>query len=111
VSEGNENEKEVDGSPRINVTEFVLAWEGRTYRINADAVLRAFEKSGVGEVMGPHARYYLTVDGDMKPLEDVLRVLVPIPREKITQEMSRLLSQAVGALGFEVLDRHQPHEF
>ena len=94
----------------LDVTEFIVVWDKKKYRINANAVLKAFGKSGYKNLMGPNARYFLAIDGDLKPVEAVLRSIVPIAEDEINPRLIDTISEALRALGFEILDRHKHHE-
>lgn len=89
---------------------FVLKWEGRTYEVSARTVADAFYKAGFGDFIGPHARYFIGLGGDLKSLELVLREIVPIPADMLTPEMAKLAGDMFEAMGFEVLDRRRHHD-
>ncbi len=94
----------------IRVTEMVLEYDGRTYRITHESALTAFQDSPVGQTSGPGARYYIRVDDDFKSITSVLEQIIPFKTEALTPEIVDRVSELFRALGFEVLDRHRHHE-
>lgn len=95
---------------KLELKEVVLRWNDRDYRITIDSVLKAFDKAGVDWVTGPHARFFIDIAGDMKPLESVFKELVPIEPNDMTLEMAEKISELFQSFGLVVLDRHRHHE-
>jgi hypothetical protein len=99
-----------NGEPsRLELTEIAINWDGKCYRITGEAIARAFDKSPAGDITGPHARYYLQIDGDLKGLESVFRSIVPIPKEKLTPDIATQICEMVQSLGFIILDTRKHH--
>jgi hypothetical protein len=94
----------------LELKEVVLRWKDRDYRITIDSILKAFDKAGVDWVTGPHARFFIDIGGDMKPLESVFKQLVPVDENDMNLEMAEQVSELFQSFGFVVLDRHRHHE-
>jgi hypothetical protein len=94
----------------IQVTEMVLEYDGRSYRITHESALTAFQNSPVGKTSGPGARYFIRVDDDFKSMASVLEQIIPFKSEALTPEIADRVSELFRALGFEVRDRHRHHE-
>ena len=95
----------------IAVRELVLEWGNNRYKLTADIVAKAFDKADYGDLLGPHARYFVDCGGDLKPLEEVFRQIVPIPKDRMPPEVAETVSDILRSLGFSVLDRRRHHEF
>ena len=94
---------------KLEISRLVVDWDGRTYEMTADTVLKAFEASDVGSLTGPHARYFIDLDGELKGVEAVFRQIVPVPEEEMTPEIARQASDIIRSLGFIVLDGRSHH--
>jgi len=98
------------GAKPPRVLEVALDWNGKTYRITRKAVIKAFDRSGYGDFVGRHARFYLAIDGELKSAEAVFREIVPLEQDDVTPEVAELIEGILKALGFEMLDRQAHHE-
>jgi hypothetical protein len=93
----------------IDVGEITVVWQGKPYKLTRDIVLRAFDRSGYGYLSGPHARFFIEIDRDLKSAESVFQEIVPIPIEALNQQAALLIALVCRALGFEVLDSREHH--
>jgi len=105
-----ENSKSNGEASALELKEVVLRWKDRDYRITVDSVLKAFDQAGIDFITGPHARFFIDIAGDMKPLESVFRELVPIDEKDMTLEMAEKISELFQSFGLVILDRHRHHE-
>ena len=102
--------KTKEKAPDLTVAGLVINWKGRDYSIDVDRVLKAFDRADFGKVMGPHARYFVDIGGDLKSLEEILKAIIPVSEDEITGELAARASEMLRSLGFTVLDRHEHHE-
>jgi hypothetical protein len=103
-------EQSNNGKPReISVRELTVSWNGKDYRINQENVIKAFDRAKYGDFTGPHARYFLEIEGELKTVESVFALIVPVPVEEIGGEKAARMASFFEALGFEVLDRDEHH--
>lgn len=91
------------------LTELVLRWNERDYRLTYETVLNAFDSAGYGKLTGKDTTYYLKVNGDLKSLQEVIGRIVPINDDQFTPEMMKMVCDIFEGLGFEVLDRRKHH--
>ena len=105
-----EDRKSNGDVPDLEVREVVLRWKDRDYRISVDSILEAFDRAGVDWVMGPHARFFIDIAGDLKPLESVFKELVPVDEKELNPEMAEKVSELFQSFGLVVLDRRGHHE-
>ena len=91
----------------LGVGEICLNWQGKQYRLTHESVMKAFDRAPIGDIVGPHARYYLEMDGDMKSVESVFREIVPILKESVSPKQAILIAEIFRSLGFPVLDRRE----
>lgn len=93
----------------LSVIEVTIEWDGKTCKVNSTNVLKAFERAGFGDFSGPHARYMLDIDGQLKTAEAVFSEIMPIEREEVSVETLRQIADLFESLGFDVLDRDKHH--
>jgi hypothetical protein len=102
--------KSETGAVGLGVDEIAVRWEGKAYRLTYEGLLKAFDRAQVGDLVGPHARFYVELDGEMKSVESVFREVVPMGKDGVKAEQATLVAGLFRSLGFEVLDRRLCHE-
>jgi len=93
------------------ISEVNIRWNGNSYRLDLDGVIRAFEKAPTKHVTGPYARYFVEIEGDLKPVVDVVVAIVPVPLDELGNEKVRMFKEIFEAMGFRILDRQKHHMF
>ncbi len=91
------------------LTELVLRWNDRDFRLTYETVLDAFDSAGYGKLTDKDTTYYIKVNGDLKSLQEVIGRIVPINYDQFTPEMMKMVCDIFEGLGFEVLDRRKHH--
>ncbi len=91
------------------LTELVLRWNDRDYRLTYETLLDAFDSTGYGKLTDKDTTYYIKVNGELKSLQEVIGRIVPINYDQFTPEMMKMACDILEGLGFEVLDRRKHH--
>jgi hypothetical protein len=97
------------GTPSLDISAVTLKWEGKTYQLTRDSVMKAFDRASEGEFIGPGARFFIEIDGDIKSVEAVLRQIVPGINGSLNGRTPELFASALKTLGLEVLDKRESH--
>lgn len=87
------------------VREIPVLWNGKLFKLTADSVLKAFERSDSGDPVGPKARFYLEMNGEIKSVLSVVKCMIPVKDEELTDESVEKFAKMFEVLGFSVLDR------
>lgn len=103
------NVENIGNSHGFILTELVLRWNDKDYRLTYETVLNAFESTGYGKLTDKDTTYYIKVKGDLKSLQEVIGRIVPINEGQFTQKMMKMICDIFEGLGFEVLDRRKQH--
>jgi hypothetical protein len=91
----------------ILVAEIAVQLNGKTYRINSDRILKAFDTSSSGDTMGPLGRYFMEIDSELKSLVSVFREIVPVPKDQLCEKDATKMAAIFKTLGFTILDRRE----
>lgn len=91
------------------LTELVLRWNEKDYRLTYETVLNAYDSTGYGKLTDKDTTYYIKVNGDLKSLQEVIGRIIPVNDDQFTPEMMKMVCDIFEGLGFEVLDRRKHH--
>ncbi|HDS29865.1 MAG TPA: hypothetical protein ENN67_02350 [Firmicutes bacterium] len=96
-------------SRNIDVRELTINWNGKDYRLTRNSIIKAFDSAGYGDFAGPHAKYFIDLDSELKTVESVYSQILPISKDEISEELTKRMVAIFQSLGFLILDRDRHH--
>ncbi|HEX9745493.1 MAG TPA: hypothetical protein VGB30_08705 [bacterium] len=93
----------------FSVENLSVTYEGKSYTIDHESVVDAFQKAPLGDFAGPHQRFYIRIEDDMKSSINVFSQIVPVDKELIGNSEAGKIAGLFRTLGFEILDSRIHH--